>query len=333
MSEKSKGVRLVKLNWDECCELDLLRGRGFIVSEPAITGKDTKSMYGIQSPLFASDWEDGESAFEDRYSCQCGAMKGKIFEGEICPECNSKIEYRDVDLSFTGWIVINNHKIIQPIYYNKLSSIIGNKTFAEIIKYDKYIDRDGHVLEKTTDSNPFKGIGLIEFRERFIEILEYYKIKKKNKLEEIKEIEDDVDKVFASCIPVFSSVLRPVSFRNDSFFYSTIDKRYNSIFSSARLLNDTELYEKRRRKWTKEKKERMDTATILSSIQEKLMQLWELIFDLIDQKDGHIKSEILGGMINFSSRCEKILQRNSSNCWELLMGKAKDNQQLKLLVI
>lgn len=183
-------------------------------------------------------------------------------------------------------IIINNHKIIQPIYYNKLASIIGNKIFADIIKYDKYIDRDGHVIEKTTDANPFKGIGLIEFRERFQEILDYYKVKKKNKLEEIKEIEEDVDKVFTSCIPVFSSVLRPVSFRNDSFFYSTIDKRYNSIFSSVRLLNDTELYEKRRKKWTKEKKERMDIATILSSIQEKLMQLWELIFDLIDQKDG-----------------------------------------------
>ena len=183
-------------------------------------------------------------------------------------------------------IVINNHKVIQPIYFNKLASIIGNKTFNEIIKYDKFIDRDGHVQEKTTDANPFRGIGLIEFRERFQEILDYYKNKKKNKWEEIKEIEEDKDKVFTSCIPVFSSVLRPVSFRNDSFFYSTIDKKYNSIFSSARLLNDTDLYEKRRKKWTKEKRERMDIATILSTIQEKLMQLWELVFDLINQKDG-----------------------------------------------
>lgn len=289
MSKNNKtGVQLEKLNWDKECERDLMLGRGFIVSEPAITGKDTKSMYGIQSPLFASDWSDGEDAFADRFKCACGAMKGKIFEGEICPECKTKIEFRDVDLSYTGWIVINNHKIIQPIYFNKLASIIGSKTFNEIIKYDKFIDRDGHVQEKTTDTNPFRGIGLIEFRERFQEILEYYKGKKKNKWEEIKEIEEDKDKVFTSCIPVFSSVLRPVSFRNDSFFYSTIDKKYNSIFSSARLLNDTDLYEKRRKKWTKEKRERMDIATILSTIQEKLMQLWELVFDLINQKDGLI---------------------------------------------
>ena len=51
-------------------------------------------------------------------------------------------------------------------------------------------------------------------------------------------------------------------------------------------MNDTDLYEKRRKKWTKEKRERMDIATILSTIQEKLMQLWELVFDLINQKDG-----------------------------------------------
>ena len=223
MSKKyNKGVQLEKLDWDKECERDLMLGRGFVVSQPAITGKDTKSMYGIQSPLFASDWSDGEDAFSDRFKCQCGAMKGKIFEGEICPECKTKIEFRDVALSYTGWIIINNYKIIQPIYYNKLASIIGNKTFNEIIKYDKFIDRDGHVQEKTTDSNPFKGIGLIEFKERFKEILDYYKVKKKNKLEEIAEIEEDIDKVFASCIPVFSSILRPVSFKNDSFFYSTI---------------------------------------------------------------------------------------------------------------
>jgi len=69
------------------------------------------------------------------------------------------------------------------------------------------------------------------------------------------------------------------------------------------LLNDAELYEKRRKKWTKKKRERMDISTILNSIQSKVMEVWDLIFELIDQKEGHIKSEILGGMINWSSRC------------------------------
>lgn len=36
---------------------------------------------------------------------KCGSMKGKIFEGETCPECNTKIEFRDVDLKYTGLII------------------------------------------------------------------------------------------------------------------------------------------------------------------------------------------------------------------------------------
>lgn len=300
--KEQKGSRLVKLNWDEECEMDLFRGRGFEITEPAFHGKDQKNMYGIQSPLFCSDWGD-EDAFSERYTCSCGETKGKIFEGETCPNCHTVIKFKDVDLSITGWIILKNHKIIHPVFYNKLSSIIGSKQFLDIIQYDKFIDRDGNICNKSSSSNPFKGIGLIEFRERFDEILDYYKTKKKNKLEEIKEIEDEKEKVFASCIPVYSSVLRPVSFTSDSFFYSKIDTKYNSIFSSVRLLNDSELYEERRKKWKKEKRERMDIATILSSVQEKLMVIWNLIFELVDQKNGHIKSEILGGMLNFSSRC------------------------------
>lgn len=53
----------------------------------------------------------------------------------------------------------------------------------------------------------------------------------------------------------------------------------------------------------REKKERMDSSTILSSIQGKLNELWDLIFDIINKKEGHIRSDILGGMISFSSRC------------------------------
>ena len=62
-----QGTRLVALNWDSECEMDMRRGRGFEITEPATTGKDTKNMYGIQSPLFCSDWSD-DNAFEERYS-------------------------------------------------------------------------------------------------------------------------------------------------------------------------------------------------------------------------------------------------------------------------
>jgi len=299
--KKPVGVKLVKLNWDEECRNDMTFGRGFEITEPAIVNKDQKSMNGIQSPRFATDWSD-EDAFSERYKCKCGALKGRVFEGEICAQCNHEVKFTDVDLSITGWIKLKNNYIIQPIYYNKLKAIIGKNEFPDIINYNKVINRDGKVEDKKSSKNPFYGIGLVEFRERFDEILDYYKRKKKNMAELIAEVEEDKDKVFASSIPVYSSVLRPISFRSDSFFYTQIDRAFNSIFATSRLLNDAEYFEERRKKWKKEKRERMDIPTMLSSIQNKLMELWELVFESIDSKEGHIKSDILGGMINWSSR-------------------------------
>lgn len=298
---KNKGVRLETIDWDEACMVDFLCGRGFEITEPAIVHNDQKTMNGIQSPKFCSDWSD-EDAFAERYSCQCGEMKGRVFEGETCPHCNSVIEFKDVDMSITGWIRLKTHYIIHPIYYNMLASIIGADAFAEIINYDKKVTKDGAIIPKEGAHSPFAGIGIMEFKERFTEIMDYYYNKKKNKQNEIDCVLADVKKVFAQSIPVYSAVLRPMSFKGEALFYNPIDKKYNAIFNSSKLLNDVNEYEKRRKKWSKSKRERQDLGHILSYIQDKLMSLWEKIFEQIDQKEGYIKSDILGGQINFSSR-------------------------------
>lgn len=299
----ANGVRLVKLNWDDECKMDFYLGRGFEITQTAIYNRDQKSKYGIQSPIFCSDWAD-ENAFEERYSCKCGNMRGKVFEGETCTDCKTTIEYRDVDLSITGWMIMKDHYIIQPIFYKKLVSIIGKEVFPEIIGYDKKVSRDGQLVSRD-NKNQFAGIGLTEFKDRFDEIMGFYQKKFKKhprKTGMINEILEERDKVFAKSIPVYSSVLRPLSFRGESFFFSKIDRKYNSIFSSIRLLNDNQRFEARRSKLNK-KGERLEIPNVLSSLQEKLITLWDLIFEQIDQKDGHVKSDILGGMINFSSRC------------------------------
>jgi DNA-directed RNA polymerase beta' subunit len=292
-----KEIRLVKLDWNEECERDFIIGTGFEVTEPAFQSREQKSMYGIHSPLFATDWED-EDAFAERYTCQCGELKGRVYEGEICPRCKTKVKFRDVDLRITGWIKLYNHAIIQPIFYKMLKSIIGEKTFLEIIEFDKEITRDGVIINKKS-KNPFKGIGLVEFRERFDEIIEFYRKKKKNKAELIEEVLSEKEKIFSNCIPVYSSVLRPVSFKNETFFFNSIDRKYNSIYSLTRLLNDSDLLEIKKKK---NRKKSMDESTVLQSVQKKLMELWDLIFMQINQKDGHIKDQILGGRINFSAR-------------------------------
>mgnify|MGYP001083378018 CR=1 FL=1 len=305
------GVKLKKMNWDKECERDLVSNLGFRITEPAFKKttvkiienskevkkiKEEKTMNGIHSPLFATDYED-EDAFSERYTCQCKELKGRVYEGEICPICNTEVKFRDVDLRITGWIILDNHKIIQPIFYRMIKSIIGEKILLEILEYNKDITNDGQIKNKIS-KNPYMGIGIIEFRERFDEIINYYKSKKKNKAELADEVLREKDKVFASCIPVFSSVLRPILFKGDSFLYNPIDKKYTPIYSLVSSLNAQNAVNKN----NKNKKKRIDEHTMLFSLQIKLMKLWDLVFSLINQKDGHIKDQLLGGRLNFSAR-------------------------------
>lgn len=290
-------IRLVKLNWDDECERDFITGRGFEITEPAIKGKEEKSQYGTHSPLYATDWDD-EDAFSERYSCKCKELKGRVYEAEICQVCNTEVKFRDVDLRIFGWIKLHNQFIIQPLFYKMIRSIIGDKTFTEIIEFDKTITRDGHIVDKVSKTNPFKGIGIIEFKERFDEIMDYYWVKKKNKHELITEVRNEKSKVFASCIPVYSSVLRTLSFRNETVSFTAIDKKYNIIFADSKLLNKNN----RARTKSKSKRASMDEPTILSALQKNLNELWQLIFSQINQKTGHIKEQVLGGRINFSAR-------------------------------
>lgn len=310
----AREVKLVKVSWDEECEISFITGNGFEITEAAFKkNKEDKSLHGIHSPLFATDWED-DDAFAERYSCKCKDLKGRVYEGEICKLCSTEVRFRDVNLKITGWIKMNGFCIIQPHFFRMLKSIIGDKPFSEIIEYDKEITRDGNVIAKK-GKNPFKGIGLIEFQERFEEIMDYFRDKKKNKLDIIEEVMQDKDKVFASCIPVYSSVLRPVSFKGENFFFNSFDKKYESIFSLSRLLLDESRLSSRQKK----KKERLGESTALSSIQKKVNDLWTLVFNQVNQKDGHIRYQLLGGRINFSAR-NVIIPDPTLRADEIILG-------------
>lgn len=313
ITSEHTGARLVKINWDEECEKDFLLNRGFRITQPTIKKKrkekndesnpekEYKNMYGIHSPLYGSDWSDND-AFTERYMCKCGELQGKAFDKHICPKCGTQVVFKDIDLSITGWMILDNLKIIHPIYFNKLSSIIGDDVFIKMITFNKKVTLNGELEAEVNPKQPFAGIGLTEFHNRFDEIMNYYKSKKSKKQELIEEVMSERDNVFASCIPVISSVLRPISFKNENYVYTDVDKKYNVIFGLIQLLNSYTLFEEKRKSWKKEKRERMTIPTIHSDVQKHLMALWELLFGRINTKYGHIKSEILGGMINFSSR-------------------------------
>ena len=58
--DKTK-VLLRRMNWDATFYSDLLKGNAFIITEPAevsIDGNKCKSLYGPQSPLYGTTFDD-----------------------------------------------------------------------------------------------------------------------------------------------------------------------------------------------------------------------------------------------------------------------------------
>jgi hypothetical protein len=97
-------------DWEQEFQEDLITGNGFIVKAKPfkkkikdkngdILQKGIKEMDGIHSPRFGTDWQD-ENAFADRYSCECGNLIGRVYNGRKCPKCGTKVQFVDVDLSF-----------------------------------------------------------------------------------------------------------------------------------------------------------------------------------------------------------------------------------------
>ena len=295
-TNKKRKVKVSRINWDHEYLYDIITDNGFIISEPAVfQGSDEqkqKSLYGSRSPLYGTSYED-ESAFIERYRCKCGEFKGKIFEGEICPICHKPVEFKDTNIEFTGWISLGDNYIISPFYYNRLSTLIGNQTLHEIITARRVVDIDGNVHIQTPEEmdeapkHPFFGIGLVEFRKQFNDIMDYFALKKKKKEAELDRIKSEAPSVFCSHIPVYSTFLRPQSITNDTYYFNSIDKHINPIFSLSEKIKDAE---------------EIDKTFILGRIQYHVNALWDVNFDLLNKKEGLIRGQILGGSLNNSSR-------------------------------
>lgn len=286
-------VRACRLNWDVEYLHDLSTGNGFIITEPATFNLDEqkKSLYGTRSILYGSSYED-ETAFIERHRCRCGAFKGRKFEGEICPYCGTKVEYKNINIKYTGWISLGNNYIINPYYYNILKNVIGKKALPEIVNKMTEVDINGNISQANASdyinsTNPYAGIGLIEFRKNFEEIMKYYKKKKKNKSESIDRIITESSSVFTSHIPIYSTFLRPQSSTTNTFYYNTIDRHVNPLFKLSENLKESL---------------EIDRQMILERIQKRVNSLWDENFKLLNGKEGWIRGQILGGALNYTSR-------------------------------
>lgn len=287
------------IDFDKECESDIIRGKGFIVSEIAyhkVKKKNVKFKYGTHSPLFGSDWDDENNQGSD-YKCACieGGLRGIIHKGEVCPVCGEEVRLKGVDYNIFGWIVLEDHQYIHPLFYHFIETAVGKPNLEEMLMFDKETDINGNFNSKKPENveprTPFYKIGLVEFRKRFIEIMTYFKKKRKKYIDVIEFILANKEKVFTHCIPVCSPMLRPLMFKGEDLIYTKIDRKYNSIVRIAKRLNQS--------------KTNLDNISIpykLYTIQIKVQEIWEKIFCIINQKDGFIKDQVLGGRLNYTAR-------------------------------
>jgi hypothetical protein len=257
---------------------DCVNGRGFLINDTPFSDidKSIRNMDGPRSPRFGTTYGDNNE-FMDRYHCKCGKYIGATFEGEVCPECGTTIEYTDVDILYTGWLNFHPYKIINPLYYHRLQSALSKKNLENIISNENIITSAGiirnhsDVLEVKKSMLTYHNIGLNSFYENYEEIMLYYKNKRKQKADLIDALIEDKDLVWTSKLPVYSTVLRPQGVTTESYYFSSIDKQIHPLTNISLNLK---------------KASPIEVPLYLYQAQMRANELWAMNFSLIDGKHG-----------------------------------------------
>ena len=278
---------LERLNLDEERRNDVRTGRGFHVLSSRGIREDVKDINGIFSTRFGKTLND-DHPFEDLYRCQCGKLVGKFNEGRTCDICHTTVKFVDNDFGYFGWICLRegpehdrDYAVIHPSLYMALASFIGLEEFDNIIRIQTKKNEDGQDIEiKKPKKEPFYGIGLMEFRQRFDEILEFYyqtKCKSPSKLERYNDIMKDKDKIFTHSIPVFTTLLRPYKIEGGEMHYESTNAIYKILASLATKINSDSLTMNRNKKTKNE---------LLYNFQMKVKELFNEINKILSGKKG-----------------------------------------------
>lgn len=291
------------IDFDEEVEKDLRIGKGFLVSPSVSIKKDLKDPDGIFSYRFGQSLSDANQ-YMDRYKCRCGALKSRINHGLRCPICGTRVEFVDDDFEYFGWMKINEpYAILHPAYYKKVESFLGKginingmkRTKLEnILEVDDKKDIDGHSIEPESypKNEPYYGIGMIDFIERFDEIMKYYYSLKPNKKALYDDIMENRKKVFTHHIPVFSTLLRPTDIKDNVMSYEPTNAMYNMMNSLRTRINRVKTRIDRNKKSKNQN---------LYKLQMKYMELYAELESCLSGKKGDFRC-LMGGRYNFSSR-------------------------------
>lgn len=288
-------TQLVKVNLDQKRVESINTGRGFIVNKVQSTlKKDLKNPDGIYSPRFGQTLDD-INPFIDRYKCECGALKSRINNNILCNECGTRVKYVDDDFGYFGWIVLKDpYYIIHPNIYKSLEFLIGKDKLLNIITPIDEKDIDGH--SKTINrpkEEPFLGIGLLEMKDRIVEILDFYYSKSPQKSDYYLDLMSNLDIIFTQSIPVYTTHLRPYKLDGIRFSFEGTNAIYNMMVKLASEINNDELKIFRKRK-TKNQ--------LLLDLQMEFCELYAELEKLVSGKKGTFRT-VFGGRYNFTSRC------------------------------
>lgn len=273
-------------------ERDILEGNGFFIKEPQSLKKDLESIDSIMSPKFG-DASGDANLFANKYKCLCGKITSRVNQGVICDVCHTPVQYVDDDFNRFGWICLEKEYLIHPNLLKSIQAFMTPKKFDNIIKPEDEKNEDGFSIkkEKPKDEEYF-GIGLIAFREKFDEIMEYYLVRSPNKREMYDHIMKNKDKIFIQSIPVYTSLLRPARVDGENFVFESTNATYNMMAKLAYSLNRDNLDLFRKKKTRK---------LLLYDLQQKYIELYTEIENILAKKKGVIRSQF-GGRYNFTSR-------------------------------
>lgn len=252
---------------------------------------------GIYSDVMGSLVDDNLSIEEYSCSPKCpNPLTGRMYEGQVCPTCGGIVKNNfGIDIERTGWINLDNYKVMMPAGYVKIRALIGDVVLEDIISFDNNVSLYGDIIVGATEfdvKKPFSKIGMIEFYKRYDEIINYYG-KKKNKHEDAEFLIKNKNRIWSSKISVISQHLRP-AFINSSektMRYDGMNAIYSVIISNAALIAKSSVGNNY-----------MNVNKYLNTIQGELFKLYGMVVQKLDGKKKLYRRKVQGTRMSWSSR-------------------------------
>ena len=289
-------TKLERIDFEKERTMDIKFGKGFIISAPQGLKKDIKSQDGIYSSRYGSNSITDVDSFNGLYRCKCGLKRGTLQFGEWCEYCQSRVKFVGDDISITGYLVLKDpYWIVHPNIYRTLEGFIGAARLNRIIEPEINVNEDGNIIQNTTPvkkDEPFRGIGMLEFKNRYDEILAFYLSKYPQKQLYYDDLMAVKPITFTHTISVYSSLLRPSRIDDSSLKYEATNDYFQMLSSLVHRCNRDRLRIDRKPK---------EKLRLLYDIQDNLNTVYNEIKEMLAHKKGDIRSAI-GGRYSFSSR-------------------------------